>query len=291
MKGECDLVAKTTCLFVLVLYGDYGGLHRLLINQTRSEVEGAADYKILIVDNTEHERRVEIPDNVLHGASATVLLPEKNLGYSGAAQWALSLFPDGWDYVIVANTDLEFDASAVTSRLAELSLSGASRGVAMVAPRLVKEDGGTSRQIHYLRRPSGVKYIGLAVVFSVYKLALLYRKYAERAKSRDLTAIVETSGSFVFAPHGAMIICTKEFIDKAGEPFDIPSFLFCEEAFLGLAAQEIGLSSIFLDSITYSHRRHGAMGDRPDRQVIRYLRDAHWLCGWRILRTSRTGHR
>lgn len=263
---------QKTLAIILVLYHAYDDTEAFLAAQKPAD-EGLL---YVVVDNTPHER---IDHDALariakHSGARVLVAEPENLGYAGAAHFALQQMPElaDFDYVALSNTDLIYDAADIREKLSKNSADHG--GVGAIAPRLTMPDGSAKAQLHYVKKPSRARYARLARIFASYPLTIAHRLGADLKRglgfSRDKGEIPRD----IFAPHGALMIVTRDYLSKTAG-FDHPAFLFCEEIFIGSECEKAGLNCIYDPGLTYSHENHGAMGAIPSRRVVQYLHDAH----------------
>lgn len=263
---------------ILVNYGEYDSLTRLIAHQ---QSVLSRDVKVVVVDNTEPDRRDDhYLDRLGEQAGLTVLRPG-NTGYLGAAQYARDAVPAlrSSRFVAVCNTDILFsfnDAAVALRELREVAEAGSLAPMGLIVPRLVDLQGAPVRQLHYSRPPSPPKYRALSRIYSVYPLAVVHRlasDFKRRLNARGEGSATTTDSAY-WAPHGAMMVFSSEYF-SATDGFKYPEFLFCEEIYVGLQNQRAGLRVQFCPRLTYSHSNHGSMGAVQSRRVLGYLRDSH----------------
>ncbi|WRH64341.1 MAG: glycosyltransferase [Fuscovulum sp.] len=257
---------------ILVLYNSYADTEAFLNAQGSTKEL----LRFIVVDNTPHARVDQLAlDRFSVRSDVTVLLayPE-NLGYAGAANFALQRLPElaEYDYVALSNTDLAFDASAFQKVLTETKREHTHVGA--IAPRLTMRDEGEKPQLHYVEKPTRAHYAHLVRIFSNYPLTILHRLAADTKRRLGCSRNRKETPRFIFAPHGALMIFTRAYIAQTAG-FAHPAFLFCEEVFVGLECEKAGLACIFEPRLTYSHKNHGAMGLIPSREIVGHLREAH----------------
>ncbi|GAA1758156.1 hypothetical protein GCM10009795_000650 [Nocardioides hankookensis] len=254
---------------ILVNYGSYASLDRLLGEQTVPP-----NVSIVVVDNTPHEEtQLEYVERWRGKARVDVLIASpENVGYMGGARYAVSRLPWLQDArnVAVANTDLMFDMSEYAEFFRTYR---PSERVGVIAPRLVGASGAEVRQLHYLQSPTRHKYERLGRMYRRYPIAACHRLASDIKRNLRSSKPAKVPG-VLFAPHGAMMIFTRAYLDLEGA-FEHPAFLFCEEAYVGATATAAGLTCIFEPSLKYSHENHGSMGWFPSRRIVGYLSEAH----------------
>lgn len=256
---------------IFVLYRTYAEFEKFLASQS-----GCLDELfVIVVDNTPHaqcDRARLIRWQESYGISTVVAHPE-NLGYFGAAHYATRVFPElyNYDFVAISNTDVRFQLTDTIETLRRCAAG--YRNVGAIAPRLTNRDGTPKAQRHYVGKPAPERYARLARISSHYYLAAAHRLGSD-LKRAIASRNVRGCPRRIFAPHGAFMILTREYLAKT-RGFDYPCFLFNEEIFVGLECEAAGLSCVYESMITYSHENHGSMGSFPSRVLISHLRDAH----------------
>lgn len=232
--------------------------------------------RLIVMDNTPHSRLDR--DRLMrwedqYGVTTGISVPE-NLGYFGAANYAMTLFPELYDYeyVAISNTDVSFSAAQVLHTLSALAPSHS--GVGAIAPRLTHHDGRPKAQLHYIEKPARAQYARLARIFSNYYLGFLHRIAGDLKRALRASRDEGSAPRRLFAPHGAFMIMSRAYFAKTGG-FAHVSFLFNEEIYVGRECEKAGLACVFEPNITYSHRNHGVVGLIPSRRLISYICEAH----------------
>jgi GT2 family glycosyltransferase len=267
------MLVENNCNFaiIFILFKDYTSLIKLLSNQSRPP-QGLRYY---VVDNTpEVYKDYELQESLSNCDNVTFINSHTNLGYFGGAEYALRNYPElfNFDYVAISNTDLHYNAVDIFNFLSKFYEKQADVGV--IAPQLVKNNGKPLKQLHYTECPTREKYEYLSKIYSNYPIAVLHRI------AGDLKRFVGSGRGKIniprkiFAPHGAFMIFTNAYLFKT-KCFLHPTFLFCEEIFVGIECKKAGLSVIYEPKVTYSHVNHGSIGIIPSRQITQYLSQSH----------------
>lgn len=263
----------TSLAIIFVLYNAYDAMRDFLTAQSLGAPEGL---QLIIVDNTPHAQIDQAAlEEFRRNLGVTVLVAEpENLGYAGAGHFAMQALPElaGYDYVALSNTDLLYNAAELQAGLHVLRRN--HQGVGAIAPRLTHPDGAEKAQLHYTSAPSCSHYGRLVRIFSSYPLALAHRIVGDAKRLLGFSRGSKDIPKEIFAPHGALMILTKEYFCKT-HGFRHPAFLFCEEITIGAECRDSGLKAIYEPSLCYAHENHGTMGAIPSRQIVRYLHEAH----------------
>ncbi|WP_460273029.1 glycosyltransferase family protein [Celeribacter sp. ULVN23_4] len=258
---------------IFVLYHAYDAMKAFLATQS---AEGPEGLRFIIVDNTPHAQtdHAALAAFETHPNVTTLIAEPENLGYAGAAHFAMRslLGLKDCDYIAISNTDLHYDAAELLAVLSALRTE--HDGVGAIAPRLTHPDGAMKAQLHYVKAPSRAKYSRLVTIFSSYPLALTHRLGADLKRMLGFSRGVTEVPHAIFAPHGALMILTRAYFEKT-TGFEHPAFLFCEEITVGANCRDAGLKVIYEPRLSYAHDNHGAMGAIPSRRIVRYLHEAH----------------
>lgn len=270
-------------LFVFVLYRNYADF--LSFMERQSSVISHA--RLVVVDNTEATQVDEGAVRTLHNDDRLIYLRsrEGNVGYLGAANHALRTIPSAREaqFLCVANTDLVFDVESFARTLSQPERY--DDAVGLIAPRLVGADGSPRRQLHYRHEPDPLQLRRIARIYSSYHLAVAYRLLADVKRRLIRRRRHAPLDERLFAPHGALMVFTRRFVMAVSE-LEMPTFLFCEEYFVGRQGQDLGLTCVFDPELTYTHDHHGSMGQIPSRHLVEYMRESHVAAAARLSSSS-----
>jgi GT2 family glycosyltransferase len=242
----------------------------------------AADrIEVLVVDNTERSEDDGFASAVERAfARARVLKPAANLGYFGAANWALReylLDRQMPDWVVVSNVDIRIEDAAFFDGLNELQGCEA----AVVGPAIWSDRVNRSTNPQYERRPSAAKMRWLAQIFgnmltmNLYFLAA-YAKYG-LMRWRPAAPIVETAPRAVYSVHGSCLLFSRRYFESGGS-LEYPCFLFGEEIFVAETARRLGLGVVYHPGMRVSHRDHATTGlFRTGKLARRHAESAAYL--------------
>ncbi len=240
---------------------------------------------IVVISNSPSEKTGGLePLNNIEGVQ--VLFPEKNLGYFGGAAYGLSSYLDTHplpDWVIVSNTDIEFQDPAFFCKLAELYVQ---HPPAVIGPDilLVSRNGHPSSRTHqnpyYCKRPIPGKMRLLAAISGNYFTYTAYEflsslRYAAMnmvARVRLREAVEETAADRprpIYAPFGAFMVFHRQYFESGGN-LSYGSFLFGEEIFIAETARRLGMTIVYDPRLRLCHREHGVMLNVPSRQIAHY---------------------
>lgn len=242
---------------------------------------------IVVISNSPAEESGELKSlNNIEGVQ--VLFPEKNLGYFGAAAYGLSRYLDTHplpDWVIVSNTDIEFQDQGFFEKLSEYY---ASTPPAVVAPDIVVNYSGylsdsPTYQNPYIRtRPSTTKMRGLYFItyyYPIYAFYELFTKIKHTAinmffgKGKNESDNQQEEPEPIYAPFGAFIIFHRSYFERGGS-LDYGCFLYGEEIFVAESIRRLNLSIMYDPRLKIIHRHHQVTSMIPSKIRAHYAREA-----------------
>jgi phenylacetate-CoA ligase len=219
--------------------------------------------------------------------NATVLTPDRNLGYLGGASWALEQYLSRNplpQWVIVSNSDISFPDPQFFAKLR----GGDRPPAAVVAPdtvsieRTLLPESPKHQNPFMLTRPSALRIRVLRFIarrypiYLAYSLASRVRYLAIRALSSLLSWRRDgglSSGSTIYAPFGGCFIFNESYF-LAGGTLRHGAFLFGEELFVAETARNLKLKIIYDPSLVIAHDDHGATRLLPSRRLAMHTLQA-----------------
>ncbi len=240
---------------------------------------------IVVVDNSVNDPELRFAGRIEH-PQVTVLAPPANMGYFGAASYALShyLYRHSLpDWVIVANVDLTVTDAAFLERL--IGYPQAS-DLAVIAPSIRSRLTGHEQNPFLLRRPSRWRMMFYKYLFRVYWLLILYRllgvawkrlKGLPRMESHSGRDLGTPRTKVVYAAHGSFMIFSREYFVRGGN-LNYPSFLFGEEMFVAESARRLGLQILHDPGFQVVHEDHAGTGVVMPRHLARELARSAAYC-------------
>jgi GT2 family glycosyltransferase len=258
---------ESTCAFV-----------REILHQRDSD-----SLAVIVVDNSETcYLHPKLEGLGLSDSRVTVLKAERNLGYFGAAAWALrhylagSLMP-GW--LLVSNTDITFPESDFFVKLDRYD-SGAPPAV--LAPSIVSAGSGRDQNPFMQRRPKRQLMLFYEMIFRYYSLYLTYQTLAY-AKQNLCTYLYKYAGGLnktsidvckrampIYAPHGSFLLFHRTYFD-AGGSLDYNMFLFNEEIFVAETVRRMDMKVLYDPSFCVAHKEHATTGIYKNRSLVRHV--------------------
>jgi len=241
-----------------------------------SSVRSFDQVSVLLVDNASADASFDaITSAIEHMPNCRCLAAPKNLGYFGAAKWALDTWCTGApipDWVIVCNNDILFpDPDFLTTLFAQ------SGDVGVIAPRIVSMRNDYEQNPFMTSRPGKVGLLKIRFWFSRFALCRLQTELS--APIRSITRALRSRAKShlkrqpIYAPHGAFIIFSRIYFERGGY-IDDGAFLYGEEIGAAEAAARAGLSVIFEPSLKVVHNEHQSTGNKLSRATFGYKRDA-----------------
>lgn len=284
-----NVVRKMEVLVICINYhsaADAEGLVSDLLGQ-----KGSHCVRVVVVDNS--ERLWTDPRLALLGAvddRVKVLSAGRNLGYFGAASWALqqqlSIAPLP-DWVIISNADISITGDNFFTRLSELYPKGLS---GVIAPSVISTRSSIDHNPYMEKRPTKMrmhfrKWVfqsGRTYVFArhVHWLRLKIRSKFYRVMVDRIPIAKRTNPGprSIYAPYGAFIIFHRSYFES-GCTLDHGVFLFGEEIFVAEAVRAMGLTIRYEPRLIVFHQQNaGATDLLRNPNVARYAREASAYC-------------
>ena len=212
--------------------------------------------------------------------------PNKNLGYYGAASFALSRytqihsFPD---WVIVSNTDVVI----INRDFFEILIKkhNSCKKAAVVSPH-IQSDSSPVEWISYQKERSSLRNIKIKkFVYNIYPLLILYDFYTYvrwlfRHKflsvfyiSKENAKHLKEKEFIVYAPAGAYTIFKKSYF-LAGGTLNLGTFLYGEEVFVAETARRLGVDIYHDPSLKIVHKGYATTNIFSSPQILKYKKDA-----------------
>lgn len=241
-----------------------GGTGRILLaflNYNTSEELAAAlqtvpgacqgmDCETVILDNASPKEGERERLEKIRGEASLLLLPE-NLGFAGAFNHVLPPMLDGYDYVLLLNTDILLpenfvrDLVAAAEQLPDLGLAGV---------RLVRED--SSPQFCYGPVPT--------LASELVNRSLFQKRYAAAHRPAGRPLAVESV-------LGAVMLVKTAAAQAAG-PMDPGFFFFFEETEWCCRMRDKGFAVYHIPTVTATHFQGRAANRTPLRARIEFHR-------------------
>ena len=247
----------------------------------------AGNLSVIIVDNSSPSTLAEsMKDVLVENPNFSILTPGRNLGYYGAATWALSTYCTSQplpEWTIVSNVDLAIRAENFFQRLIDF---GSQHDFDVIAPAISSELSRRDQNPFMVTRPSPgrmhfyksiFRYYPINVAYSMLSLSLLkLRSLRVHTQEVKLKPSLNRPIS-IYAPHGSFIAFRSSYFEKGGT-LDHPVFLFGEEIFVAETARRLGLTIGYDPRLQVIHREHKSTGYFPSRRISAYSSEAATYC-------------
>lgn len=199
-----------------------------------------------------------------------LLKPEKNLGYFGGLNYALSKIDvSKFDFICIGNNDLEFNKSF----LSVLSKKHYPKEYFAICPD-IKSITGKYQNPHVEKPYSTMQKIKLDLYYSSWRIALFlmllqntYKKFKKPVNNRKSKRVIHMG-------IGAFYILTPYFFSK-NEELIFPYFLYGEEAFLSHQIHESGGELFYDPDLKILHNESAALSKIPSLTKYQYSRQSY----------------
>lgn len=258
------------------------------VMQAKTKAYFLLNIQIILVDNTDRQSSLGFFTDAKRVDKDILLVKSENVGYFGGAQSGLAKLDPrlkAMDYVIVSNVDLELDENFFM-RLCQTNFADK---VGVISPSIISQRSGTDLNPKIVLRPSVLRMRFTEILFSnlisfyFYRFGSRYKKYMRGILKRLWSNRVESLDTrLIYAPHGALIIFSREFFRRGGN-LSYPVFLFGEEIFVAETARRLGLDVCYergLLSYDYGHVSTGKVSASNIRKLhliaLTYLRQKYF---------------
>jgi GT2 family glycosyltransferase len=254
--------------------------------ETLVRLENREALQIIVVDNAaDSASRKNLDRCYKMGLKVDVLHESTNWGYLGGARRGLQHIRErGWkpDWIIVSNSDIEFNDPNFISKLTSVKSSG---DIGVLAPDILLGKSGHSQNPYLPLRPQAsrmhfYKWIfRFTVTCFVYQMLGLMKSIAQRGTERQSLKLNagKSSSTDIYAGHGAFMIFSKAYFDRGGN-FEHKPFLFGEEITVAENCRRLKLKVRYEPSLKVTHMDHGSIGWFPSRSLLNFQREASKFC-------------
>jgi GT2 family glycosyltransferase len=278
-----SIPSQATILMIGVTYHSDKDAAAYIMNMLNKHK--ASNLSLIVVDNSSSSLLSQTMKAVAQDhENFSLLCPEHNLGYYGAATLALETHCSRRsipDWTIVSNVDLTVREDDFFSSLIEY---GEQHDFDIIAPSITSELSGQDQNPFMMDRPSSFrmhfykrvfKFYPLHAAYSVLSLSLLKLKKPVRpARAPSSTA---TRPLAIYAPHGSFIAFRRSYFERGGT-LNHPVFLFGEEIFVAETARRLGLTVGYDSRLEVIHREHKSTGWFPSPRISAYSSQAAAYC-------------
>jgi GT2 family glycosyltransferase len=233
--------------------------------------------RVVVVDNSPRSDQSGA-EPLTDDAHVKTLSPGKNLGYFGAAAFALRDHLQSHpmpDWVIVSNPDITLREHDVLQRLCDVHRGDEP---AVIAPSILTVDSFVDQNPYMRVRPSRFRMRLNSWVFSSYPVDVVYQGLSW-VKHRALDGLTRerpagaAHAAKVYAPHGSFIALHRSYFEHGGS-LEYGAFLFGEEIFVAETARKLGLTVLYEPSLVIQHTERSQAAGLWNRDTSRYRRQA-----------------
>jgi GT2 family glycosyltransferase len=276
-RDTLDL-AEAEVLLITVNYGTAADVRRLL-DQPAFHPAPAQGVSVVVVDNGPKRGEGLASINRSDGR-VRLLVPGRNLGYFGAAHWALRQYSRDRAlprWIAVCNPDITLKTPDFFVRLLELY---GSDQPTVLAPAILSMRTGEAEPIFMLHRPARSRMHFYKWIFRYYPLGCAYH-VASAAKS-GLTARrgrgrrrrpQSGTPTTIYAPHGSFLLFNRSYFERGGS-LAYGAFLFGEEFFVAESVRRLDGSIVYDPRLEVLHRGGTTTRYLGNRAIARHLADA-----------------
>jgi len=228
------------------------------------------DYTVVIVDNNSaNESFQRLEEKFGASENITLIKSDKNRGYSGGNNIGIRYLREkGITTIIIATNDTVLHTPTILDQLDSLDL----KNVGLIGPAICTPEG--VRQNPARIKPGLLYFLNLYVYsewtfvrgLAYQAIPLLERKrrnylHDKRASLSAFDPGADLDPSPVYMLHGSFMILTENFTETIGL-LDENIFMFCEEDLLSWQCEKIGLTRVYLPSISVLHK------DRKSTELV-----------------------
>lgn len=247
---------KSSILLIAVCYRSYDALHRFLQTVDKAAYQAADNtiVDIAIADNTDIERQI-IDLQPYSSIRQFFLQTDKgNIGYLGGALPLYNQYGGDYDYVGIANVDLQLQPDFFL-QLATQDQSDAG----WIAPDIYTPQNLHHENPFMLQRPEKRHFIRWNIIYSN---TLIFRLYhlLHRIKGRHTSAISQTMP--IYAGHGSFMLFTRAFV-QTYPTLHFPAFMYGEEIFLAELVRQARLKTYYIPNLHITNTGSISTGTLP----------------------------
>ena len=267
-------MGKKNILFLLVNYFNEREVAEFVTSQLGKYLNG--DVHIIITDNGSKEPET-LKQLAAKYENVTVVKPDKNLGYFGAANFGLSCYliknADLPDAVIVCNTDIEL---VNTDFIGDLNKVMNEKQFDVMGPDIYSTFMKYHQNPYIINRISAgkmklYKFVTSNTLF--YSMFTLLHLIKGKLFKSNIKSKVDKPMD-TFAVHGSFMIFNKSYFDKGGI-LNYPSFLFGEELFVAELGLKLGLKTVYEPLLIVKHFQNSTTGIFKTAKSVKFLHESY----------------
>lgn len=250
-----------------------------VVNHILNDLDG--EKRIVIVDNASPNKSGEMLFNLYKdNSNVTVVLNAENLGFAKGCnigyQYAKKTNPK---YIVLLNNDIEFEDNGFINQVDRSYMQ--SRFDVLGPDIFVSETG-----VH--QNPKKIDLYSLEQVIEINnhnksllnqnKVFFFIRAYIKNISmlramkvKRDFKkrAVISNKTQENVVLHGALLVFSKDFIDKIDEPFNNGTFFYFETEIMSKMLSELNLTSKYDPSIRVRHHQNTATKESFHNIIMR----------------------
>jgi len=254
---------------IQVIFANYG-CHQVVESAIRSlaRCHDVDCVEVVIVENGgEQVDAAALQSLGFHSVQSVVAA--ENAGYFGALVIAWQRSKErNFQFRILCNPDVEFAQQDFVRRLMMRPILA---NVAVIAPSIISSRTGRDQNPYMNRSPGVLRRLWWRCLYFSFLLYRLRCRLTERTRVEPNTTHVAEQP--IFAPHGAMMIFSRDFF-KLSPFFSRVPFLYAEELFVGRMTRDAGLTVLYAPDLQVVHRENAVTGLLPSRQRFNLQRAA-----------------
>ena len=238
---------------------------------------------IIIVDNQSTQKSVKELEIIGNNSKidVTILPSKENLFYWGGIGLALSKIDfnssQSPNWILVANNDIIFNNSDIFKNL----LKQNNLVKTIIAPRIIKLLTGMDQNPHMLNPLSLMQKCYYALYYSnpfTAKLVHFFGRFLNRNILMKNKSESNNNEIYIYAPHGACMIFSKEFFLRGGY-LDIGFSFYGEELSIAEISRKLELPITYIPDLVVHHNEHASTSSRDwftaysqSKKTYKYLR-------------------
>jgi len=238
-----------------------------------SKINGNQDLDVIIIDNVSSDKTIndltQLKKDLDGVLSIQIIESTNNLGYFGAAAYALSMITTKYSYYIIANNDLIIKDVDFLLKTKEV-LNEAD----IIAPRIISMINNTDQNPFRENKVSFLQKLKFNTYFSSYWIAYIMVKlhnYRGKKYHRQPSLIKR----YIYGAHGACMIFNTSYFDKGGY-IDNNFLLYGEEDSITGITQKIQAKILYDSQLIVYHNEHQSTGSNTlNRNLYRIQKETH----------------
>jgi GT2 family glycosyltransferase len=264
-----------TILFLLTNYYNEIEVETFVTKQINREV--VTGVEIIITNNG--SKNVSIL-NALNEKfkNVKVLHPSINLGYFGAAHFALQSYlkennnelPNA---VIVCNSDISFNYKNFIEDLKHIIQN---KNADIIGPSIFAKHLNIYQNPYIINRlpKNRIRFYNfISSNFIFYSAFTMLHFIKKRILSKRAITLTDKS-KVCYAVHGSFMVFNQSYFKKGGT-LHYPSFLFGEEIFVAETALKLNLKTVFDPSLKIIHHQHSTTGKIKSRKYVQWMHQSY----------------